>query len=102
MIDIGVEYITSQLTTNKNSNDKNKILLGTLDFSCMISAANTKNVHQSPSTSLIKSYEDCLLNGQKTTLIGLAFVQLSHTANAIGHWIAYKVDFNKHEISYGN
>lgn len=63
IIDIGVEYIASQLMVNNNSYDKDKILLGTLNFSCMISAAKAKNVYQFLSTSLIKSYKDCLLNG---------------------------------------
>ena len=100
LIDPVIQYMSNQLKSYENLSKT--YLLSTLAFTQIINTARSKDAFKGQSRPLLRAYEALLLGSDAPYILtGPVFIPLRDDQNGVGHWAAFKVNFNTREISYG-
>ena len=101
LIDMAIWHLSEKLYAHIPICQYGNVILSTLAFLQVINAADSKSFYKKQAPYILEVYKDkILLKGAPKILTGPVFLQCAKSTSAIGHWIAFKVDFVKSEISY--
>ena len=102
LIDMAIRHLSEKLYAHIPIHQYGNVILSTLAFLRVIDVADSKSFYRKQTPYILEVYKDIILSkGAPKILTGPVFLQCAESTSAIGLWIAFKVNFVKSEISYG-